>query len=788
MRHGTSQGHIGSSDAFLGVYLQAPPPPISNGGAEASRQSSKVSDGAAIRTPDSSRPTSDLEQRLITAVSRAPLILYAFDGDGVCTLAEGAGLRKLGLQPGETVGTSVFDTYEGQSGVLDCVRRALAGQEVSEVVTVQGITFAIHSSPQFDEFGKVFQVIGVATDITPQARAEAELRRRVDFDDLIRRTSTSFIQIEPDDSTSPEQFDAAILVALGEVGQFWGAARSYILERSDDGSALSITYEWCAEGTEARTDELQEVPTAEVPWVIRQIGGGDVVQIQSIDDIPADIASQLTQIGCTGMHSIVMLPVLTKGGVVGVVGLDWTRRASELELNEEIAQMTVLQTLFANALQQRRIGGTLEKVNRVLRAILECSDALIRARDEKALLTEVCRIVVEVGGFLQAWVGFDVGDAAHTIKPVAQWGLVEGYLETLTITWDETDRGRGPMGKAIRTRSPSIVQNIATDEDYLPWRERTMQRGCRSTAAIPLVFGDDLLGAIIVYADVAWAFGPLEVEILQRFAGYLSYGIVALRTQARRESAEGLLRDSLRSKEQLVASISHEMRTPLTAVVGFAELLQIPDSGISDDERSQMIRSIADEGRDLTNIVDDLLTAAKAEAGTLTVVCVPVDLRAQADQVLEAMHHGRPVGLSGESLRGSGDPGRVRQILRNLISNAVRYGGEDIRISIADSPSPRVQVRDNGRGIPESERERVFDAYQRAHDAPGVTASMGLGLAISRSLARLMGGDLTYRYEGNESVFELQLPAVHLNRALPEVTMTPELGRKPLNIALNEGT
>ena len=73
----------------------------------------------------------------------------------------------------------------------------------------------------------------------------------------------------------------------------------------------------------------------------------------------------------------------------------------------------MLQTLFANALQQRRIGGTLEKVNRVLRAMLECRTALIRARDEKALLTEVCRIVVEVGGFLQAWVGFDVGDAAH---------------------------------------------------------------------------------------------------------------------------------------------------------------------------------------------------------------------------------------------------------------------------------------------------------------------------------------------------------------------------------------
>jgi signal transduction histidine kinase len=289
------------------------------------------------------------------------------------------------------------------------------------------------------------------------------------------------------------------------------------------------------------------------------------------------------------------------------------------------------------------------------------------------------------------------------------------------------------------------------------------------------LFGDELLGAIIVYAVVPWAFDTLEVEILQRFAGYLSYGIVALRTQARRELAEGQLKESLRSKEQLVASISHEMRTPLTAVVGFAEMLQLPDSELTDEERFEMIRSIGEEGRDLTNIVDDLLTAAKAEAGTLTVVCVPVDLRAQATQVLEAMRQGQPIELTGDSLRGSGDPGRVRQILRNLISNALRYGGDDIRICIVDSPSPRAQVRDNGTGIPTQERERVFSAYQRAHDAPGLTASMGLGLTISRSLARLMGGDLTYRYEEGESVFELLLPALQMNRVLPEVTTTPEV-------------
>jgi signal transduction histidine kinase len=758
--------------------MQASRPPIPSGGGEATRQSSQVSEGAAIRTPDSGRPDNEIEHRLLTVVTSAPLILFALDSQGIFTLSEGAGLASLGLEPGYSVGRSAFDLYQGEPAVLDCLQRALGGEEVAEVVTIRGITFAVRYSPQMDEAGEVFQVIGVATDITPQERAEVELRRLVAFDSLIHRTFTTFSEIAPEDSTGPKQLDEAIQAALATVGRFADAARTYILEKSDDGTSLSTTYEWCADGTLPTVDERREIATATIPWVVDQIEGGKPVHIGAIDDLEPDIAVEFRRLGCVGVQSMVNLPLVTRGRVVGLVGFEWTQRPTQIGIEHDTAQLAVMQNLFANALQQRRVGGALQRVNRLLRALLECSDALTRARDEQALLYEVCRIVVEVGGFRQAWVGVGLDDEAKTILPVAQWGYDEGYVENLRITWADTDKGQGPMGRAIRTRAPASIPNIATDEGFEPWRAEAIRRGCRSGLAVPLVFGDELLGAIIVYATVPWAFDTLEVEILQRFAGYLSYGIGALRSQARRELAEGKLRDSLRSKEQLVATISHEMRTPLTAVVGFAELLQLPESGLSDVERFEMIRSIADEGRDLTNIVDDLMTAAKAEAGTLTVVRVPVDLRALAAQVLEAMREGRPVEITGDSLRGSGDPGLVRQILRNLISNAVRYGGEDIRICIYDSPTPRAEVRDNGEGIPLGERERVFDAYQRAHDAPGLTASMGLGLTISRSLARLMGGDLTYRYEKGESVFELHLPALQLNRVLPEVKATPELGRR----------
>lgn len=228
-----------------------------------------------------------------------------------------------------------------------------------------------------------------------------------------------------------------------------------------------------------------------------------------------------------------------------------------------------------------------------------------------------------------------------------------------------------------------------------------------------------------------------------------------------REVASDRLEQMVRSKGELVASISHELRTPLTAVVGFAQLLQDEPSALSPAKRAEMIRTIVEEGMDLTNIVEDLLASAKVEAGTLSVANVPVDLRAQVAQVLEtgnldAVDH---IRLDGHAVRATGDPARVRQILRNLISNGLRYGGERIQISVGGSETAaRVLVTDDGPGVPPEDRERIFESYQRAHNAPGLTSSMGLGLTISRQLARLMKGDLTYRYQDGDSIFELLLP------------------------------
>jgi signal transduction histidine kinase len=105
------------------------------------------------------------------------------------------------------------------------------------------------------------------------------------------------------------------------------------------------------------------------------------------------------------------------------------------------------------------------------------------------------------------------------------------------------------------------------------------------------------------------------------------------------------------------------------------------------------------------------------------------------------------------------DPTRTRQIVRNLLTNALRYGGTEVVIEArSDDAVTVLSVRDDGVGLPQSEWTRIFEPYQRAHDRPTQPASIGLGLTVSRQLARAMGGDLTYRASETGSVFELTLP------------------------------
>ncbi len=228
---------------------------------------------------------------------------------------------------------------------------------------------------------------------------------------------------------------------------------------------------------------------------------------------------------------------------------------------------------------------------------------------------------------------------------------------------------------------------------------------------------------------------------------------------SRRESRERL-EQLVSSKDRFLATVGHELRTPLTSVLGFAEILAGEGDRLSEGDRREMLELIVRESRDAAWIIEDLLAFARADLGRLHVAPATVSLLEQAEAVLRSLPPGRQVGLRGQDEEAWADGSRVRQIIRNLVTNARKYGGDRVEVEVGrGADGPAVRVRDDGPGVPAELREAIFEPYFRAHDERGQPGSMGLGLSVSRQLARLQGGDLRYVRRDGWSVFELTLPA-----------------------------
>ncbi len=230
--------------------------------------------------------------------------------------------------------------------------------------------------------------------------------------------------------------------------------------------------------------------------------------------------------------------------------------------------------------------------------------------------------------------------------------------------------------------------------------------------------------------------------------------VVALADISHLRAREESVAESIRAKNAFIASVSHELRTPLTAVLGLTYEMTGVDMG--EPERDDLMRMVTGQAEEMAYIVEDLLVAARSEIGTINVDPCAVDLSREIERAIESLQLGS-IETPASLPEVYADPMRVRQILRNLLTNLDRYGGTERRI-LGGRSGDRVwiEVRDDGPGVGPQNVERIFHPYATAHT--GVVESVGLGLSVARQLADLMRGSLSYLRDGNESVFRLELP------------------------------
>lgn len=262
----------------------------------------------------------------------------------------------------------------------------------------------------------------------------------------------------------------------------------------------------------------------------------------------------------------------------------------------------------------------------------------------------------------------------------------------------------------------------------------------------------------------------LSSALLGTFAGLAAF---ALR---RRHDTVEELAATVRlnaARDEFLGAVSHEIRTPLTAVVGFADELRSNWDAFDDEDRRELLRLIDEQGREVASLVQDLLVVGRADIRTLHLHTTDIEVREIVRRALESLPAEErdrvQDGVEGDRVHA--DPGRAAQVVRNLLVNAVQYGGRQIAVaSTAANGHVRLRVIDDGEGIPESHEEAVFDAYVGIASGQQALPSIGLGLYVARRLAELMGGSLTYSRIDGLTVFELTLPAATTPATEPALT------------------
>ncbi|MFN2485699.1 MAG: ATP-binding protein [Acidimicrobiia bacterium] len=430
-------------------------------------------------------------------------------------------------------------------------------------------------------------------------------------------------------------------------------------------------------------------------------------------------------------------------GVVGAVILVAAPEIWWVGFIPAVLVFVAYRAYVSQARDRQRIGALYESATK-LQLHLELDEAVTAAATQVLDLIKAERVAVILFSTLQ--------DSRTYVTFVD----CDGASEAMTphrISWESDLRDLAASGRRLLASDELPTLELILDGYKTKQALVEVLRVGREPAG--LLAGINRLGDVSLFTDD-------DLHLLAMLGSQLSTTLENARlsdTLSELRSLKDQLEALVEAKGRLVASVSHELRTPLTGVVGMAALIREIAADRLDEDTLEMLDLILEQGNELSNILDDLLSHARAEAGTLSIRPEQFDLRDEVAYIAASQNFTVPIDLV--TAWAFADRLRVRQVLRNLATNARRYGGPNVRVEISmHDGTVTASVIDDGPGVPASAESAIFEAYRSAHDQNEHTGSVGLGLSLSRSMAQMMGGDVIYRRIQGETWFSLTLPVV----------------------------
>jgi signal transduction histidine kinase len=471
-------------------------------------------------------------------------------------------------------------------------------------------------------------------------------------------------------------------------------------------------------------------------------------------------------------RSLLSVPMMRKGRAIGAINL--ARTEVGLFSDQEVALLKTFADQAVIAVENVRLfkelqarTGELTRSVEQLTALGEVSRAVSSTLDVETVLDTIVSRATQLAGADGCAIS-EYDDATELFQVRATHGIDAALVGTLRAM--PLRKGEGAMGRATETREPIQIADIAVPGAYQGHlRDVLLGAGFRALLSVPLLREEQIIGSLSLSRNAPGEYSSEVIEVLKTFATQSALAIQNARLFREIADKSRQIEAASRHKSEFLANMSHELRTPLNAIIGFSEILAEKMFGDINEKQTEYLHDILESGRHLLSLINDILDLSKVEAGRMELELSGFDLPSAIENALilvreRASRRGITLGRTIDERLGTlrGDERKVKQVLLNLLSNALKFTPEGGRIDVsarAQDGVAEIAVTDTGVGIAPEDQEAIFEEFRQVGTADKKVEGTGLGLALSRKFIELHGGRIWVKSDvGQGSTFTFTLP------------------------------